>query len=84
MQRKIGLLYELSHCKGMIESILCYHWSEGMTAKDFIDDSYLADIKETIRINRNKAMVVDNSAMIMTYYHIGTIIKKRNILCWEQ
>ncbi|MBQ7641847.1 MAG: DUF1016 family protein, partial [Acholeplasmatales bacterium] len=37
----------------------------------------LADIKETIRINRNKAMIVVNSAMIMTYYQIGTIINKR-------
>lgn len=48
MQRKIELLYELSHCKGMIESILCYNWSEGMTAKDFIDNSYLADYVEQL------------------------------------
>lgn len=48
MERKIGLLYKLSHCKGMIESILCYNWSEGMTAEDFIDDKYLADYVEQL------------------------------------
>ena len=45
-----------------------------------IDNDYLKDlskIKETIRDNQNKAMVVVNSAMIMTYYEIGTIINKR-------
>jgi len=48
--------------------------------KDILEKDYLLDlsnIKETIRINRNKAMVVVNSAMIMTYYEIGTIINKR-------
>jgi len=48
--------------------------------KDILENNYLLDlsnIKETIRINRNKAMVVVNSAMIMTYYEIGTIINKR-------
>ena len=39
--------------------------------------NYLAKIKETITENRNKAMVVVNSAMIITYYQIGTIINKR-------
>ena len=42
-----------------------------------IEKSYLEDlqkIKDTIRDNQNKAMVVVNSAMIMTYYEIGTII----------
>lgn len=33
----------------------------------------LAKIKKTITENRNKAMVVVNSAMIITYYQIGTI-----------
>ena len=37
----------------------------------------LNKIKETIRTNQNKAMVVVNSAMIMTYYEIGTIINQR-------
>ena len=37
----------------------------------------LNKIKETIKQNQNKAMVVVNSAMIMTYYEIGTIINKR-------
>ena len=37
----------------------------------------LAKIKETITENRNKAMVVVNSTMIITYYQIGTIINQR-------
>ena len=43
--------------------------------KDYFKD--LQEIKEAIRTNQNKAMVVVNSAMIMTYYEIGTIINKR-------
>ena len=43
--------------------------------KDYFND--LKKIKETIRINQNKAMVVVNSAMILTYYEIGTIINQR-------
>jgi len=43
--------------------------------KDYFND--LKSIKETIRTNQNKAMVIVNSAMIMTYYEIGTIINKR-------
>ena len=43
--------------------------------KNYLKD--LQEIKETIRTNQNKAMVVVNSAMIMTYYEIGTIINKR-------
>ncbi len=43
--------------------------------KDYFND--LKKIKETIRENQNKAMVVVNSAMIMTYYEIGTIINER-------
>ena len=42
---------------------------------DYIDD--LNKIKETIRQNQNKAMVIVNSAMIMTYYEIGVIINER-------
>ena len=34
---------------------------------------------DTIRTNQNKAMVVVNSAMIMTYYEIGRIINERKI-----
>ena len=37
----------------------------------------LQEIKETIKENRYKALVVVNSAMIMTYYKIGTIINER-------
>ena len=47
---------------------------------ELIDKDYFKDlqgIKEAIRTNQNKAIVVVNSAMIMTYYEIGTIINKR-------
>ena len=43
--------------------------------KDYVKD--LQQIKEIIKTNQNKAMVVVNSAMIMTYYEIGTIINQR-------
>lgn len=43
--------------------------------KDYFND--LQKIKDTIKENQNKAMIVVNSAMIMTYYQIGTIINKR-------
>ena len=43
--------------------------------KDYFHN--LQEIKEAIRTSQNKAMVVVNSAMIMTYYEIGTIINKR-------
>ena len=43
--------------------------------KNYITD--LTKIKETIRLNQNKAMVVVNSMMILTYYEIGTIINER-------
>ena len=46
-----------------------------MEQNEYFND--LAKIKETIIENRNKAMVVVNSAMIITYYQIGTIINKR-------
>ena len=45
--------------------------------KDYFKD--LQEIKEAIRTNQNKAMVVVNSAMIITYYEICTIINKRKI-----
>ena len=45
--------------------------------KDYLND--LKQIKETIRKNQNKAMVVVNSAMIITYYEIGTIINQRKV-----
>ena len=45
--------------------------------KEYFDD--LQRIKDTIRDNQNKAMVVVNSAMIMTYYEIGTIINQRKV-----
>ena len=43
--------------------------------KDYIFD--LLKIKETIKNNQNKAMVIVNSQMIITYYQIGTIINQR-------
>ena len=43
--------------------------------KDYFKD--LQEIKEAIRTNQNKTMVIVNSTMIMTYYEIGTIINKR-------
>ena len=46
-----------------------------MEQNEYFND--LAKIKETIKENRNKAMVVVNSAMIITYYQIGTIINQR-------
>ena len=45
--------------------------------KDYLND--LKQIKETIRTNQYKAIVVVNSAMIMTYYEIGTIINQRKV-----
>ena len=47
-----------------------------------LENDYLNDlnkIKETIKTNQAKAMVVVNSAMIMTYYEIGTIINQRKV-----
>ena len=45
--------------------------------KDYLND--LQKIKETIRTNQAKAMVIVNSAMIMAYYEIGTIINMRKV-----
>jgi predicted nuclease of restriction endonuclease-like (RecB) superfamily len=43
--------------------------------KDYFND--LNKIKDTIKQNKNKAMIYVNSQMILTYYEIGTIINKR-------
>ena len=48
---------------------------ETQVEKSYFED--LTKIKETIRENRYQALVVVNSAMIMTYYKIGTIINER-------
>ena len=45
--------------------------------KDYLED--LNKIKDTIRTNQAKAMVVVNSSMILTYYEIGTIINQRKV-----
>ena len=46
-----------------------------MEQEKYFED--LRKIKETIAENRSKALVIVNSAMIVTYYEIGTIINKR-------
>ena len=46
-----------------------------MEQNEYFND--LAKIKKTITENHSKAMVVVNSAMIITYYQIGTIINQR-------
>ena len=43
--------------------------------KDYFND--LDKIKQTIKSNQYKAMVVVNSSMILTYYEIGAIINQR-------
>ena len=51
-----------------------------MNNETILEESYLEDldkIKQTIRENQNKVMVVANRGMIITYYQIGTIINKR-------
>ncbi|MDE6660748.1 MAG: hypothetical protein K2J93_02850, partial [Anaeroplasmataceae bacterium] len=48
--------------------------------KDILEKSYFEDlqkIKDTIKANQYKAMVVVNSTMILTYYEIGRIINQR-------
>ena len=50
---------------------------EQIIEKSYLDD--LEKIKETISENRRKALVVVNSAMIITYYQIGTIINERKV-----
>ena len=37
----------------------------------------LQRIKETIRQNQNKAMVIVNSAMIINYHEIGTTLMRK-------
>ena len=46
-----------------------------ITEKEYLIE--LQRIKETIRNNQNKVMVIVNSTMIATYYEIGTIINQR-------
>ena len=48
---------------------------ENIIEKEYFDD--LKKIKETIKSNQNKAMVVVNTSMIMNYYEIGVIINQR-------
>ena len=48
---------------------------ENIIEKEYFDD--LKKIKETIKSNQNKAMVVVNTSMIINYYEIGVIINQR-------
>ena len=49
--------------------------NQKLIEKDYIND--LQEIKETIKENRNKTLIVVNAAMNMTYYKIGIIINSR-------
>ncbi len=51
-----------------------------LTKTNDIEKEYfnvLKRIKESIRLNQNKAMVQVNSQMILNYYEIGTIINEK-------
>ena len=51
-----------------------------MREEKIIKNEYFNDlkkIKETIKSNQNKAMIVVNTSMIMNYYEIGMIINQR-------
>jgi hypothetical protein len=48
---------------------------ENIIEKEYFDD--LKKIKETIKSNQNKAMVVVNTSMIINYYEICVIINQR-------
>lgn len=55
--------------------------SKEMREEKIIENEYFNDlkkIKETIKSNQNKAMIVVNTSMIMNYYEIGMIITKEN------
>ena len=45
--------------------------------KEYFED--LKKIKETIKTNQSRAMVVVNSELIKTYYEIGVIINQRKV-----
>ena len=54
--------------------------SKEMREEKIIENEYFNDlkkIKETIKSNQNKAMIVVNTSMIMNYYEIGMIINQR-------
>ena len=50
---------------------------QNLIEKDYIND--LQEIKQSIQDNRNKALIVVNSAMILTYHKIGTVINRRKV-----
>ena len=50
---------------------------DNIIENEYFDD--LKKIKETIKKNQNKAMVVVNTSMIINYYEIGTIINERKV-----
>lgn len=49
--------------------------NDTINEKEYFEDLKL--IKETIKSNQNKAMVVVNTSMIINYYEIGVIINQR-------
>ena len=54
--------------------------SKEMREEKIIENEYFNDlkkIKETIKSNQNKAMIVVNTSMIMNYYEIDMIINQR-------
>lgn len=54
--------------------------SKEMREEKIIENEYFNDlkkIKETIKSNQNKAMIIVNTSMIMNYYEIGMIINQR-------
>ena len=54
--------------------------SKEIREEKIIENEYFNDlkkIKETIKSNQNKAMIVVNTSMIMNYYEIGMIINQR-------
>ena len=49
---------------------------------EFLEQEYFIElqrIKNTIKQNQNKAMVIVNSAAIINNYEIGTIINERKV-----
>ena len=47
-----------------------------------IEQDYLKElqrIKDTIKQNQNKAMIIVNSAVIINYYEVGTIINEKKV-----
>lgn len=48
-----------------------------ITEQDYLKE--LQRIKDTIKQNQNKAMIIVNSAAIINYYEVGTIINEKKV-----